>query len=120
MHGKETAVPSKTTLYRYRIDIDLASMLFARTHRFALKIAWFCHCRVDSSPQYGRDYFMSECDLFYPCGVRTWKDVSAKGVLITRLLVGQTVGARAAGVVAKTRKLLHQLQLVTEFEVSVS
>ena len=62
---------------------------------------------------------MSECDLFYPSGVRCWKDVSADGVLITRLLVGQTVGSRAAGVAAKTRKLLHQLQLVFLLEVQL-
>jgi hypothetical protein len=110
---EDIVVPSKTTLYRYRVDLDLVSMLFARQHRFALATPWYCHCRCDSSPQFGRDFFMSECDLFYPSGVRCWKDVSADGVLITRLLVGQTVGSRAAGVAAKTRKLLHQLQLVS-------
>ena len=54
---------------------------------------------------------MSECDIFYVSGVTCWEDVSAEGVLITRLLVGQCVGARSSGVAAKTRKLLHQLQL---------
>lgn len=112
---QDIVVPGKSTLYLYRVDLDLASMLFARRHRFALATPWYCHCRCDSSPQFGRDYFMSECDLFYPAGVNSWEDVSGDGILVTRLLVGQTVGSRAAGVAAKTRKLLHQLQLATRF-----
>lgn len=89
-------------------------MLFARSHRFGLDIPWYLHCRLDSSPQYGKDYFMAECDIFYPTKVqpvKTWKDVAVPGVIHTRLLVGQTLGARASGVIVKTQKLLHQLAL---------
>lgn len=72
---------------------------------------WFIHCRLDSSPQFGKDYFMTECDIFRPSSVQSWKDISAEGVLVTRLLVGQGLGARASGVVVKTEKVLHQLAL---------
>ena len=54
---------------------------------------------------------MSEVDLVYPENVKCWKDLGQDGVIHTRLLVGQTLGARASGVVVKTRKLLHQLSL---------
>lgn len=52
---------------------------------------------------------MSEVDVWYPEGFESWKNI-ADG-LHTRLLVGQTIGARASGVVIKTHKLLHQLEL---------
>ena len=86
-------------------------MLFARQHRFNLDSKWFCHCRFDSSPQFNRDYFISEIDLIHPGGLTCWKDVGNEGVLITRMLVGQMLGARASGVIVKTRKLLNALAL---------
>ena len=86
-------------------------MLWARKHVFGLSMPWFIHCRLDSSPQFGKDYFMTECDIFRPSSVQSWKDISAEGVLVTRLLVGQGLGARASGVVVKTEKVLHQLAL---------
>lgn len=86
-------------------------MLFARIHRFGLDTPWHLHCRLDASMQFGTDYFLSECDLVYPRGVKTWQDVGAPGIVYTRLLVGQALGARASGVIIKTKKLLHQLAL---------
>lgn len=104
-------MPKHTALYKYRVDLDLATMLFARKHDFGLSASWFAHVRLHSSPQYGRDYLLSECDLFYPTHVQSWDDVSREGVLKSRLLVGQMVGARAAGVIVKTKKLFHALEL---------
>lgn len=106
-------VPKSSSLYNYRITLDLATMLFARTHRFGLDTPWYLHCRLDASLQFGKDYFMSEADIVYPKNIKTWSDVGAPGVVYTRLLVGQTLGARAAGVAVKTKKLLHQLTLVS-------
>ena len=108
-----TFVPKKTALYFYRISLDLCSMLWARRHRFNLDRPFYCHLRLDASPQFGRDYCMAEADLIYPHNVNSWRDLAlgGEGVLYTRLLVGQSLGARAAGVVVKTRKLLHQLSL---------
>ena len=74
---KEIKIPKKTMLYKYRIDLDLASMLWARKHIFSLSGSpWYIH----------------------------W-------TLVTRLLVGQGLGARASGNTVKTQKLLHQLSL---------
>ena len=86
-------------------------MLFARLHRFGLEVPWFVHCRLDASLQFGKDYFMSECDIVYVQDINTWQDLAGPGVVHTRLLVGQTLGARASGVIIKTKKLLHQLSL---------
>ena len=104
-------VPKKTSLYNFRISLDLASILFARSFRFGLHTTWYIHCRLDASLQFGKDYFMTEADVVYPATVNTWSDLAAPGVVYTRLLVGQTLGARASGVAVKTKKLLHQLAL---------
>jgi hypothetical protein len=109
---KEIKIPKKTMLYKYRIDLDLASMLWARKHIFSLSGSpWYIHCRLDASPQFGTDYFMTECDIIYPKSVHTWEDIRKEGTLVTRLLVGQGLGARASGTTVKTQKLLHQLSL---------
>lgn len=109
--SKGITIPKKTSLYKYRISIDLATILWARRHRFGLDRPFYVHCRLDASLQYGKDYFMSEADIVYPEGINSWQDVSREGTLYTRLLVGQTLGARASGVAVKTKKLLHQLAL---------
>ena len=108
-------MPRHSTLYKYRVDLDLCSMLFARRFRFAVAQSWFCHLRLDSSPQYNKDYLMSECDIFYAgeVDVNQWSDISRDSdrVLLTRLLVGQMVGARSSGTIHKTKKLLNALTL---------
>ena len=109
--AKDISVPKHATLYHYRVDLDLASMLWARKYRFRLEAKWVVHCRIDSSPQFGRDFLMGECDIVYLAGVGPWLDIGREGVLYTRLLVGQMVGARASGAMVKTRKLLHALSL---------
>ena len=109
--AKDISVPKHSTLYHYRVDLDLASMLWARKYRFGLEAKWVAHCRIDSSPQFGRDFLMGECDIVYLAGVGSWMDIGKEGVLYTRLLVGQMVGARASGSMVKPRKLLHALSL---------
>ena len=59
---------------------------------------------------------MTECDIFRPDDVQKWNDVAKPGNLVTRLLVGQGLGARASSVIVKTQKLLHQFSLETCFE----
>ena len=93
-------------------------MLWARMNIFNLHSNWFVHARLDASLQYGKDYFMTECDIFRPDGVQTWDDLAKTGNLVTRLLVGQGLGARASSVTVKTQKLLHQFSLVLCFGFS--
>ena len=57
---------------------------------------------------------MTEVDIFSPREVNSWADIGQDdGILRTRLMVGQMVGARASGAIVKTRKLLHSLELET-------
>lgn len=111
--NKDINVPRHSTLYKYRVDLDLCSMLFARKFRFPVHLSWYCHLRLDSSPQFNKDYLMSECDIFYAGDgeVSEWSDISRDGVLLTRLLVGHMVGARSAGTIFKAKKLLNALTL---------
>jgi hypothetical protein len=76
---------------------------------------WIGHLRCDSSPQYGKDYLVSEMDVvdmtqLSEASDRTGvpKDLLA---LSTRLLVIQLVGVRAASSSRKARKLLNALSL---------
>ena len=111
--NQDIAVPKHTALYKYRVDLDLVSMLWARKHCFGSQTQWMIHCRLDSSPQFARDYLMTEVDIFSPTEVNSWADIGQDGILRTRLMVGQMVGARASGAIVKTRKLLHSLELAT-------
>lgn len=69
--------------------------------------------RIDASPQYGRDYFMAEMDIIYTKDLKGWSQIGPSK-LVTRLLPGQTIGARSSGVAQKTKKLLHMLSLESE------
>jgi hypothetical protein len=106
-------IPKKSVLYRFRVTADLCTMLFSRQYWMALKYDWRCHLRLDSSPQYGRDYLMAELDLVYTKDVTCWANLSEQK-LVTRLLVGQTLGARSTSLAHKTRKILHMLSLESE------
>ena len=93
---------------------DLCTMLFSRQYWMALKYEWYCHLRIDSSPQYGRDYLVAELDLVYTKDVDSWQCLASNNKLVTRLLPGQTLGARSTTLAHKTRKLLHMLSLESE------
>ena len=56
-------VPKKSTLYQFRQNVDYCSMLWAREHLFAASLPeWHTHLRLDSSPQYARNYLVGELD----------------------------------------------------------
>ena len=92
--NQDIAVPKHTALYKYRVDLDLVSMLWARKHCFGSQTQWMIHCRLDSSPQFARDYLMTEVDIFSPTEVNSWADIGQDGILRTRLMVGQMVGGK--------------------------
>ncbi len=110
---QKPAFPKKSAIYDYRVTLDLATMLFARGYYFSLREEWWVHIRLDSSPQFGRDYFMGEVDVIYPKDVKDFASLE-KGKLVTRMLPGQCLGARATGLAVKTRKLLHMLALESQ------
>ena len=56
-------MPRKTTLYQFRQNVDYCSMLWARKHLFAAGLPrWVSHLRLDSSPQFARNYLVGELD----------------------------------------------------------
>ena len=62
IYSKDLRAPSDTTLYRNRIMVDLASMVYAQRFVFNRDRRWALHIRADSSPQFGKDYLVIMCD----------------------------------------------------------
>ncbi len=105
-------LPSPALLYDARITIDMCSMLFAREvilSRAAERARpWIIHLRADSSPQFGRDFLVSQLD-YVQFGT------SCRDTVITkRLLPMQCIGSRSAGSHQKLEKLLFALTLESE------
>ena len=52
--------------------MDWASMLYAREFYFNGDHQWFCHLRLDSSPQFAKNYLLGELDkVSYPGSIRS-------------------------------------------------
>ena len=105
-------LPSSSLLYDSRITFDLASMLWAREMIFSRSAdrlkPWIVHLRTDSSPQFGRDYLVVQCDV-----VRYGRNTSESSIS-KRLLPIQCVGSRAGKASQKLSKLVHALSLESE------
>ena len=59
-------MPRKTTLYDFRLNVDFCCMLYAREYVFTpggAGVDWFTHFRLDSSPQFARNYLVGELDI---------------------------------------------------------
>ena len=100
-------LPGASLLYDARINLDLCSMLFSR--QFVLNPLaandWVIHLRCDSSPQFGRDYLVSQIDIVQV-------GLSYDDTIITkRLLPIQCVGSRAGSAPHKIEKLIFALSL---------
>lgn len=105
-HAKQQRgpVPSTSRLYVWKVDMDLASMLWARDHVFTGE--YICHLRFDSSPQFGRDYLLGEADVL--AGIPAVWPVDD---LRARLLPPQNVGSRASSAAFKMQKVRRMLAL---------
>ena len=103
-------LPSTSLLYDARITIDMCSMIFARRNIFCKSNPkkWSIHLRADSSPQFGRDYFVPAADIVY-------FGTSARDTRIERrLLPIQSIGSRAGSAHQKMEKLIFSLTLESE------
>ena len=100
-------IPSTSLLYDSRITIDMATMIYARKYLLTEKNPkrWILHVRADSSPQYGRDYYVPAADLVY------YGENAATTEIHKRLLPIQTVGSRAGSAHQKMDKLIFSLTL---------
>ena len=79
------------------------------------RTSWCLHIRIDSSPQFSRDYLVSEVDhvdlskVFSAQWHSTFRDI----VISTRLMPIQVLGRRATNTAFKYRALLRMLHLET-------
>lgn len=105
-------LPSSALLYDTRITFDMCTMLFARQFLFSRSAdcarPWIAHLRCDASPQYGRDYLVSQID-YVQFGTSCQDTVITK-----RLLPIQCVGSRSGGSHQKLEKMLFALTLESE------
>lgn len=114
---KDPPIPSAATMYRSRTELDMASCIFARRHVLNVTSGWFIHLRADSSPQGGRDFFVSEYDVLtqgvslpYLSNQHVTKLLDqGRMTIASRLLPLSIVGRRAASAVHKGKLLLQTL-----------
>ena len=99
-------LPGASLLYDARINLDLCSMLFSRQYVLNPAVRdWVIHLRSDSSPQFGRDYLVSQIDIVQVgCSY-------ANTSITKRLLPIQCVGSRAGSAAHKIEKLIFALSL---------
>ena len=112
MISQTIRLPQPSLLYDMRITFDMTTMLWAREHIFSKKVdaltPWILHFRSDSSPQFRRDFMISQCDI-----IQYGRDIHSTSIQ-KRLLPIQCIGSRAAGASQKLSKLVHSLELESE------
>lgn len=114
-------LPKRTALYDFRLNVDWASMLWARQFVFNKdNVEWRAHLRLDSSPQFNRNYLVGEVDWIDLSNVSSslpetaLQDVDIK----VRLLPLQILGKAATSTAFKARATLRMLSLESDVEVS--
>ncbi|OLP99017.1 hypothetical protein AK812_SmicGene18471 [Symbiodinium microadriaticum] len=101
-------VPAAATVYRHRLLLDLVAMVFSRRYFFRICRSpsdpesgpphWALHLRADSSPQYGKDYYVVECDhIRVDLISESFLFSDMKQDITRRVLPLQLIGERAAG-----------------------
>ena len=118
--------PTKSTLWRARTELDLASMVYARRFLLNSSRTWHLHLRADASPQAGRDYLVTEADICsFGGGSHPYapsENAHVKQLLLSqgsmdircRLLPVSIVGARCASACHKGHLMLKSLALECE------
>lgn len=104
--------PSRRTLQRHAVEIDLATMVFCRRHMLTPNKAWSAHLRIDASPQYGREYLVAELDFIPLQGLTTATtllELARKNQV--RLLQLRLLGSRAMSTPHKMAELLEMLRM---------
>ena len=96
----------------FRINIDWASMLYAREFVFTEKEWWIGHLRLDSSPQFAKNYLVGEIDKVCCSHANPSSDTVLDDIqIVVRLLPLQVLGKLAANTAYKTRSCNHMLNL---------
>lgn len=101
------------------MELDLATCIFAQKTILSKRTLWAIHLRADSSPQGGRDFFLSEYDYVQIRGELSHKHVRwlfGQGQLSikSRILPASILGQRASSTVHKAHQLLNALSAESE------
>ena len=116
---QDMPVPSAAVICRSRIELDMASCIYAREHFMNPAKKWAIHVRCDSSPQGGRDFFVVEydhCSMDCPKPFKANRPVfellsEGRFAIANRILPLTVIGARAASSLHKTQRLLEVLAM---------
>lgn len=120
---KGIRLPKRTCLYNFRLLVDFASMLWSREYFFpSPNTGWVTHFRVDSSPQFNRNYLVGEIDKLSMEQVRApseHEDFDFGSVsLVTRLCPLQVLGRQATSTSFKAHSCLRMLGLEADPETA--
>ena len=116
-------LPKRTCLYNFRLLVDFSSMLWSREYFFpSPNTGWVTHFRVDSSPQFNRNYLVGEIDKLSMESVKAplmhealdFDSVS----LVTRLCPLQILGRQATSISFKAHSCLRMLALEADPETA--
>ena len=62
-------LPKRTLLHTFRVNLDWAAILYVRDHVYTEQTEWYGHLRLDSSPQFAKNYLLAELDkVSFPAG----------------------------------------------------
>ena len=108
----QSRLPRAACLYDARITLDMCTMLWSREHLLSLRAEksrpWVLPLRCDSSPQFGRDFLVTQADYIQ------YGPNASSTTITKRLLPIQCVGSRAGSEGHKLDKLLFSLTLESE------
>ena len=114
---KDLRLPARRTIQDFAVTADFCSMLWCRKHLMNSTCSWRIHIRIDSSPQYARDYCITEIDYIdLSKFVNTTLGISFDNALaclriVPRLSPLQVLGSKATTTLHKFKALQRQLSL---------
>jgi hypothetical protein len=90
-------LPSRSVIYRYTVDLEFCSILWARDFFWVPDMDWVLHFRTDSSPQFARNYLVAECDRVTMTDISpgSYEAVFVDIEIVPRLMPLQILGKRA-------------------------
>ena len=66
-------LPQRSVMQTFKVNVDWCSMLYCREFVYTADRTWYGHLRLDSSPQYCKNYLLGEMDQI--CFVETGPDL---------------------------------------------
>ena len=103
-------VPTRSTLHRSAVKLDIASMLAHRAWYKANGPA-YRHLAFDASPQRGQEFFITVERIITVASMASVKDWQGKPLVSTRTLPLATLGKNRQGLAEKAQAHIHQTWL---------